>query len=429
MGNNDRDGGGQGRQAFQQLDPDLVRAGREMKGTYRPWAPPTAGIVLAQEPPEELLRNLSNMNGLWHDLANSIPNLYRSGYTPASVEEETGISGTEQNTMYTASQVYLTLKGPELTDAERAWFDPLWGSGVLYELRMLNANERRKAGKYLAQMGVSDVLEARKVARALKDAVSRLKDMQRLGFAPSTGGLNEVSMGDAIAYSSYRIAQQERAYTNEHTIALRNALAAVESPAARDVITKEMVPPSAEELARERRMPNELQVTRLEADELGTRACMPVPLVGDVAMLRGITSLMGAPKVDLLDTLGTGYGLFRVPRDNGADFSYVPLPRWMSLDRAALPVALSIPYELMPGTERHARESKEKLLLLVDAIQPGTATEGPEDLAQWYLVNAGEGGMGVVGEWSIKALEDVAPSETVCAIVISAVRPASDDML
>ena len=84
------------------------------------------------------------------------------------------------------------------------------------------------------------------MARALKDAVSRLKDMQRLGFAPSTGGLNEVSMGDAIAYSSYRIAQQERAYTNEHTIALRNALAAVESPAARDVITKEMVPPSAE---------------------------------------------------------------------------------------------------------------------------------------------------------------------------------------
>ena len=156
---------------------------------------------------------------------------------------------------------------------------------------------------------------------------------------------------------------------------------------------------------------------------------MPVPLVGDVAMLRGTTCLLGAPKVELLDTLGTGYGLFRIPRDFGADYSYVPLPRWVSLDRARLPVALSVPYELMPGTERHTRESSEKLLLLVDAIQPGTATEGPDDLAQWYLVNAGEGGVGVAGEWSIKALEDVAPGETACAVVISAVRPASDYML
>lgn len=412
------------------LDPDLVKAGREMKGTYRPWAQPGQGLVLADKPPEQMLADLENMNGIWHELAGSIPNLYRSGMSPADVEEQTGISGTEQNIMYTASQVMMTLRGPELTDDERAHFDPLWGSGLLYELRALNANERRRVAKFLARNRTQDVNEARKTARALKDAQQRLDELKRYGFVGEGAGYNDVSVADALAYMSYRIAEQERPYSNEHMTNIMAALRVVESEAARQMLEGLLRPPTQEELERERRKPRELQVVRLEADELGTRACMPVPVIGDIAMLAGTESLFAAPKVDMVDSLGTGYGAFRVPRDIGADFSYVPLPRWVSLDAARLPIALNVPYSMFPRATTHAQESNEKLLLLVDAVELSASdVNESDDVARWYLAYHSAGGRGAVGPWSIKALFEFGEGETIAGIVIGAVRPAADDMM
>lgn len=48
---------------------------------------------------------LRDRRGLWHEYASIIPLLARKGYSPAMIDEATGMTGVEQNMVVVAAQV------------------------------------------------------------------------------------------------------------------------------------------------------------------------------------------------------------------------------------------------------------------------------------------------------------------------------------
>ena len=52
---------------------------------------------------------LRDRRGLWHEYASIIPLLARKGYSPAMIDEATGMTGVEQNMVVVAAQVWSPL--------------------------------------------------------------------------------------------------------------------------------------------------------------------------------------------------------------------------------------------------------------------------------------------------------------------------------
>jgi hypothetical protein len=116
---------------------------------------------------EEQLEILRERRGLWHEYAVIIPILNRAGFALSMIDEATGMTGVEQNMIVVASQVRSSLKTSGLDEEKLTYFD-VGGDQLLYELRILSAQQRKASAEFLLERKLG-VKEANELARAVKE--------------------------------------------------------------------------------------------------------------------------------------------------------------------------------------------------------------------------------------------------------------------
>ncbi|XP_062200422.1 rubisco accumulation factor 1, chloroplastic-like [Phragmites australis] len=217
---------------------------RKLPFTPPPMAPPGQLYQPFHPPPSPLPANYRNLDlrqrlevlrdrmGQWHEYAPLISALTRDGFTPSSIEEATGISGVEQNSLVVAAQVRDSLLDEKAFPADLVpFFDHYGAPEVLYELRFLNARQRADAAKHAIDNRL-DPKGVRELARSMKDFPRRRGDD---GWETFTGA----SPADCLAYARFR--QSREAIDVEDQIAeLERALQVVETEAARARVEVEM---------------------------------------------------------------------------------------------------------------------------------------------------------------------------------------------
>ncbi|KAF3452338.1 hypothetical protein FNV43_RR02771 [Rhamnella rubrinervis] len=200
---------------------------------YQPFRPPPSPL-----PPQYRsldtsgrLEVLANRLGLWFEYAPLIPSLIQEGFTPPSIEEATGISGVEQNRILVAAQVRDSLVQSKTDPQILAEFD-LGGAELLYEIRLLSAQQRAAAARYIAESKF-DAKGSQDLARAMKDFPRRRGDKGWESF-------DYVLPGDCLSFMFYRQSREHRNPSEQRTAALEQALKVAESDKAKKMILEEL---------------------------------------------------------------------------------------------------------------------------------------------------------------------------------------------
>ncbi len=155
----------------------------------------------------------------------------REGFTPSSLEEVTGISGVEQNRLVVAAQVRHSLFQSNIDPDILSFFDN-GGDSLLYEIRLLSANERVAAARYLAEKRV-DPRDAQELARAIKDFPRRRGDRGWDWFDYNVPG-------DCLAFMYYRQSREHRDSLYKRMATLEKALKVAETKKAKKALTEEL---------------------------------------------------------------------------------------------------------------------------------------------------------------------------------------------
>ncbi|KAL2549157.1 Rubisco accumulation factor 2 [Forsythia ovata] len=176
---------------------------------------------------------LINRMGLWYEYAPLIPSLTQEGFTPATLEEITGIASSEQNRLVVASQVRESLI--ESTDPDTvSYFDPPGYSELLYEIRLLNNQQRASAARFIIAQKF-DGKETQELAKAMKDFPRRYGDRGWESF-------NRNLPGDCLGFMYFRQAQEHKTASSPELskAALERALQVVESDKAKKRVEEEL---------------------------------------------------------------------------------------------------------------------------------------------------------------------------------------------
>ncbi|KAI7741086.1 hypothetical protein M8C21_006488 [Ambrosia artemisiifolia] len=173
---------------------------------------------------------LTNRLGVWYEYAPLIPPLIQDGFDPSILEEITGISGHEQNTLVVGAQVRESLVQSGVDDYILEFFDK-GGAELLYEIRLLTNNQRADAAKYMLENRF-EPSDAQELARAIKDYPRRRGDRGWERF-------DYTIPADCLAFMYYRQALEYRE-SELRVSALEKALSVAVSDRAKEWITKEL---------------------------------------------------------------------------------------------------------------------------------------------------------------------------------------------
>eukprot|EP00897_Mesotaenium_endlicherianum_P005623 jgi/Mesen1/5089/ME000252S04209 len=319
---------------------------------------------------DEKLDILRERRGLWFEYACHITELNRAGITSTVIDEATGLTGVEQNALVVAAQVHGTLQANGISPGTLAYFD-VGGADILYELRVLSGPQRVEGANYVAA-NKGDQKLARELARSMKELERRTKAEGRDSFSATPG--------DALAFSLYRAAKEQREEATKKSY-LERGLSLAETESARRKL-RAALGLQNEELAEEspaaRIISANLQIVRLASDETITR---PVPVLGDIAELDA-AAMAGAPQADL-------EGPFRIFSPS-LGVRWAAVPGWPGLVAAIKPVALLLSdFSSLPGSA--GKPVGDVGLLLVDV---GVSEVEPSS----YYVIAQESGKGLTLE-------------------------------
>lgn len=153
---------------------------------------------LTPEEKENIMTSLLHKEGSWVDWGKACQKLQQGGVNSQEIFEGTGLQTSQQNLVIVAAQVYDSLiKGDAQEDLLTYYRGPR--SDVLYELRILNHQERLSAA-ILAKEKHLDVDGAKEIAKAVK-YFSHLSQ-------PPTGFT--LHPGDAVAYQHWKNARQKK---------------------------------------------------------------------------------------------------------------------------------------------------------------------------------------------------------------------------
>lgn len=336
------------------------------KSLYQPFRPPISiEIPAGATTTEDQLEILRERRGLWHEYANLVPILSRSGYTPSMIDEATGMTGVEQNMIVVASQVRNSLKSTGFDEEKLRFFD-IGGGELLYELRILSNTQRRASAEFIIERRMSPK-EACELARSVKD-FERRKNTE--GFKDFTS-----APGDCLAFAFYR---QSSEFQNQVEIisALEKALLVCVSDKARAKLEQKLRKvsnPSATEEPEVEELVH-LQVIRLlEGEPVGTKLPTLLP-VADLTL----KSLEDVPALQ-----AQGQGLFNV-FSTAMWPTWIAVPGWDTVVGAGAPVAVCFP----DGSKLPLKSNKngvpklqEPTLVIVD--KSVTATDESQSL---YLI-------------------------------------------
>lgn len=147
--------------------------------------------------PEDLLQLLRRKEGNWVQWGQACQQLQKAKYTPQTIFEETGFEPIQQNQIIVAAQVYKTMVQAEVSEAVRSHFEHR-GSDILYELRVLNQEERATAAEVVHRHTLD--------AEGTKNVVKAMKEFSYLSSPPE--GFTDCP-GDAVAYQCWKLARQQ----------------------------------------------------------------------------------------------------------------------------------------------------------------------------------------------------------------------------
>ncbi|VFQ68199.1 unnamed protein product [Cuscuta campestris] len=215
----------------------------ERKQLYQPFRPPPSPVPSKYRSLDtnSRLEILTKRLGPWFEYAPLIPSLIQEGFAPSTLEEIAGISGAEQNLLVVASRVRESLLNSGIDAETLSFFDSGGGAELLYEIRILTADQRAAAADFLVK-NRSDVKQSQRLARAMKDFRLRRADRGWARFDPE-------SPGDCLAFSYFRQAKEYEAASKDELrrLSLQKALEFAVSDAAKALLEEEKSRTKSEE--------------------------------------------------------------------------------------------------------------------------------------------------------------------------------------
>ncbi|KAK3244722.1 Rik1-associated factor 1, variant 2 [Cymbomonas tetramitiformis] len=350
-------GGGQ-----QDLVQGMKRIPREVAAPenggqfYQPFRPPPSQEMDSTSNIDETFQILRERRRPWYILAKSISSLQAMGIPPNMIDDETGITGREQNEWKVAANVHAFLQeAPDIPPGVMEFFED-GAVSQLYELRVLGANERVKGAIYVAQnqCTAKEVIE---LTKAMKDYNIRAKAAGQEGFSDSCG--------DALAMKCYRDATEER-YDGDVNQVIQKGLEYATSEEAKVALSRLIRLNDSEEEAEEAKVDS----VTLSQDE---QSFWPMPVAGDLSTITS-TELIGCPHT-------AGDGPFRIFKPStGYKWTCLPLFRPISLADDPVAITVSSCALLKDVKNKTLQSSQGECLLIVDR---GSRTP---KAAAYYLV-------------------------------------------
>jgi hypothetical protein len=288
---------------------------------------------LSEREIEEIWRSLLHKEGSWVEWGKNCQKLQKAGINPQIIFEKTGFQTSQQNLVIVASQVYESLVKANLSEALLTYFQGP-RSDVLYELRVLNQEQRASASE-LAYSKKLDVDEARNLVKAVQE-VSRLSQLPP-EFSDHPG--------DAVAYQCWKRARQKKEL-QERSRLIARGLKFAHSVSAREAIEKllsdfTIIPTHSAPLLPLYRIETETELPRI------------IPVVGSFPLTREI--LEKTPRL----TTGENFSIVEV---SGAG-NFVPIPGWQAIFKAIDPVAMICQGSQLP---QPLDNPLEEVLVIVD---------------------------------------------------------------
>ncbi|NJR68790.1 MAG: hypothetical protein HC771_09060 [Synechococcales cyanobacterium CRU_2_2] len=312
--------------------------------------PPVEKVT--EEEAQALMLGLRRKQGGWIAWGRACEALQKSGYTAQSIFEETGFEATHQLQVSVGAQVYDSLVQENAPESTLECYQQR-GSDVLYELRQLDHCNRLKAAQYCLDRNL-DMDEARLVAKDFRE-------MQWLATLPS-GFENDP--GDAVAYFCWKRARARRDL-QERSRLIAQGLRHAQSDSARERLQQLL---SDFTVVSDKKAPL-LPLYRLEQEEQLPRL---IPVAGTYPL--SLAQLDAVPN-------WTETGAFRVVRAE-QPVSWVALPGWQAVLRAAQPFAMYCNSEVLPNMPEGITE---KVMLVLDRA----ATTWTEN-GYFFVEKAGE---------------------------------------
>ena len=328
---------------------------------------------------EALILQLRRKQGNWVDWSTACQTLQKAGMTPQAIFEETGFEPIQQNQIVVAGQVYQSITGGSVSEQALEHFT-LRGSDSLYELRILAKEDRAKAVQFIYEQGL-DSEQVRDIAKALKEFAYRSEPPK--GFTDHPG--------DAVAFSYWSLARQTSDLQSRSRL-IAQGLRFAHSMGARTAIEKLLTDFAVVKAKPAPRLP----LFRLETD---TDVPCVVQMLGQWPL--SVDELQAASPAE-------PDPLFGIVRSSSVQQAWVPLPGWQVVLTAQDPIALLVPFNMLPSQTDSS--ISEIVLVLVDRQQ-----QSWDDSS--YFVVAGDDGQ-LMMRWF-----DSEPDVPLLGRVIVIVRP------
>ncbi|PKA66429.1 hypothetical protein AXF42_Ash007127 [Apostasia shenzhenica] len=380
---------------------------------YQPFRPPPSPLPAKYRSLglAERLDILRGRLGLWHEYGPLISSLSRDGFTPPTIEEITGISGVEQNSLSVAVQVRDSLLFSSFDPDLLAFFDAASGADLLYELRFLNASQRTAAARHVVEHQF-DANEAQELARAIKDFPRRRGDDGWECFSAD-------SPGDCLAYTDFRLSREWLAEADRLAV-LEKAMEEVETEEARRRIKEEM---------------DEGRKGGKEGEEMEKAARVSVPVVrlryGEVAEATSVVLLPACRSTDGEEGMGAapawckGEGEMGVVTADKEWRRWVVLPAWgpvAAVGKRGAGVVVEFGDGRLLPWRRERWGKDEAVLVVVDRMRVNV---GREEEGYFLVGGGGEEGKELAVERGRKLLE-MGKTQAIGALVL-VVRPPKEE--
>jgi len=288
---------------------------------------------LSEEVASELMRSLLHKEGNWVEWGKNCQRLQKGGYNSQIIFESTGFQGSQQNLVIVAAQVYESIKTQGAASEILDYFVGPF-SDVLYELRILNQQQRLEVAQLVMQKELT--------AETTKEVAKAVQEMSRFSQLPP-GFSNHP--GDAIAYQCWKRARQKKDL-QERSRLIAQGLKFAHSASARTAIEQLLsdftVAPTVSAPL--------LPLYRLEAEEQLPRL---IPLVGNLPL--NPSKVTDAPPLTLEDPFASVKAT--------VDSHVVPIPGWQVILKAADPVGILAHSDLLPQT---ISGNPETVLIVID---------------------------------------------------------------
>ncbi|WPF88258.1 RuBisCO accumulation factor 1 [Cyanobacterium aponinum AL20118] len=282
---------------------------------------------------EEIIRSLLHKEGCWVDWGKACQKLHDNGVSNQEIFEQTGLQNSHQNLVIVASKVFESLKQQEAEEDLLGYYrGPR--SDVLYELRILNHQERLSAAKLVREKNL-DVDGAKEIAKAMKE-------FSHLSQPPSGFTLNP---GDAVAYQYWKNARQKK------TLADKARLIAEGLKYAQSATARQQIESLLTDIAQtpQQNAPL-LPMYRLESDE--ELPCI-LPVAGRFPLR--VRDLDHVPILDAIEP----FGVVNVKNS----VSVVTIPSWQVILKAEKPAVIFCQGKDLP---KETQNKSEELLIVVD---------------------------------------------------------------